>query len=128
MEHTQAERKRARYKVTEENGGRTFTFLCDLSGAVLRKTEPICEADPSEEYELAWSSAKPYINSCHKCGRNVIDSLYNAETMECVKCSPWQKTPVYCADCGAKLSENDLYCAVCGKRIRREGVDDDADG
>ena len=121
------ERRKAKFKVTEENDGSVYTFFCDLSGAIFWKTKPIRADTPEAEYEIAWNEAKRNVNSCHKCGRNVIDALYNVETMECVKCSPWQKPPVYCADCGARLSETDSYCKVCGKKIQEEGVDEDAD-
>lgn len=120
------ERKRAKFSVTEENDGRVYTFFCDLSGAAVWKTKPISAPAQSVADELAWSEAKRNINSCHRCGRNVIDALYNPETMECVRCSPWQKPPVYCSSCGARLAENDLYCEVCGHKIRQEGVDEDA--
>lgn len=121
------ERNPAKFKVTEESGGNVYSFFCDLSGAVAWKTKPIRADTRDAELALAWNEAKQHINSCHKCGRNVIDALYNVETMKCVKCSPWQKPPMYCADCGAKLTETDLFCKGCGKKIQLEGVDEDAD-
>ena len=127
MAYAPKERKTAKFKVTEENGGRVYTFYCDLSGAAFWRTKPIRADTPDQEYALAWNEAKQKVNACHKCGRNVIDALYNVETMECVKCSPWQRPPVYCAACGAKLSEEDTFCTVCGKKIRQEGVDEDAE-
>lgn len=125
----EAERKRLspKFRVKEEKGGRVYTFFCDLSGAVLWKSKPIKADTREEECELAWNEAKLNINSCRRCGRNVIDALYNVEKMECVSCSPWQKPPVFCSECGVKLGDDDLYCKRCGNRINEEGVDEDAE-
>lgn len=126
MSETEGRRRLAKVKITEENGGRVYSFLCDLSGAVIWRTKPVRGETPEAEYSLAWNEARLNINSCRRCGRNVIDALYNAETMECVKCSPWQKPPIYCSNCGAKLNEADFYCKLCGKKIKEDGVDEDA--
>lgn len=120
-------RKAARYKVVDEKDGSVFIFFCDLSGAVFWKSEPIHADTPEAKYEIAWNEAKKHVNACQKCGSNVIDALYNVDTFQCVKCSPWHKFPVYCSECGEKLLESDFFCRKCGKKIMEEGVDEDVD-
>lgn len=120
-------RKAARYKVVEEKEGSVFTFFCDLSGAAFWKSEPISAESPEARYAIAWNEAKKHINACQRCGNNVIDALYNVDTLQCVKCSPWHQRPVYCSNCGQRLTEADSYCRACGRHITEEGVDEDAD-
>lgn len=120
-------RKAADYKVEKQQNGSVFTFFCDLSGAIFWKSKPINTENPEAAYEIAWNEAKKHVNACHKCGCNVIDALYNVDTLQCVKCSPWHKSPVYCYDCGEKLMDSNLFCRKCGKKVSEEGVDDDAD-
>jgi hypothetical protein len=120
-------RKAAAYKVEEQKDGSVFTFFCDLSGAIFWKSRPIKAETVDVAYEIAWNEAKKHINACQKCGCNVIDALYNVDTLQCVKCSPWHKSPVYCPDCGEKFMGSDSFCRNCGKKISEEGVDDDAD-
>ena len=44
-----------------------------------------------EELEFAWkTTGEKHFNKCKKCGKWVIDSLYNPEKLECVICSPWE--------------------------------------
>lgn len=60
---------------------------------------------------------------CHKCGRWVIDAMYNADVLECVECAPWEGEPVFCKTCGSKASAPGRVCPVCGELLTYEGRD-----
>ena len=101
-------------KITEDRGYR-YQFLCDLSGALICTTNLQKEDDPM----LAWkSTGRKMFSQCHRCGRWVSDPMYNAETWECVQCSPWEEQPAFCSRCGEKVSEDKVFCHKCGSRLR----------
>ncbi len=121
-------RSPAKHKVfSEGKDGRRYAFYCDLSGMLVHVTKPILAGTPDEELKIAWEEAIFSFNYCPKCGRNVCNTMFNADVSECVDCSPWVKPPVYCSDCGAKLNDADKFCVKCGRAIQKEGVDEDAE-
>jgi len=51
--------------------------------------------------------------------------MYNADTLECVECSPWEEHPRYCPHCGSKVKSADVFCNRCGVRLMYGGDADD---
>ncbi len=120
-------RKTAHCKIIAERGGNRYKFFCDLTGALLCTTMVYNEADPETELELAWKTeGMKHFQLCHKCGKWVIDAMYNADALECVACAPWENTPEYCKFCGAKISPFDCVCPKCGEGLIYGGSLDDA--
>ena len=116
----------AAYKIISDSGGNRYKFYCDLTGALLCTTKPYHADTPEKELELAWNNeGKAHFNLCHKCGRWVIDAMYNADALECVSCSPWENTPEFCKFCGTKVSFSDAVCPMCGKQLIYGGCFDD---
>lgn len=110
--------KTAAYKIISDSGGNRYRFYCDLSGALLCTTKPYREPAPDKELLLAWETeGKSHFCLCHKCGKWVIDAMYNADALECVACAPWENTPDYCKFCGEKVSASDTVCPKCGKQL-----------
>ncbi len=109
----------ARYKVWHTPEGNRFRFFCDVSGALVCTTEPVMLDTPEQELQFAWENeGKRHFNMCHKCGKWVSDVAYNAETFECVECSPWEEEPSYCPHCGGRVIENETFCRKCKNRLR----------
>ena len=105
----------ADYTISLEPDGYYFCFYCGLSGALLCRIGPVWETAQETALEIAWrTEGRNYFNQCHKCGRWISDVMYNADTLECVECSPWQFLPNFCPDCGAKLSGTESFCRKCG--------------
>ena len=116
----------AAYKIVSDSGGNRYQFFCDLTGALLCTTKSYNVADPDAELELAWETeGKKYFQLCHKCGKWVIDAMYNADALECVACAPWENTPEYCKFCGTKVSASNPVCPKCGKMLIYGGSFDD---
>ncbi len=109
--------KIASYKIKNEN---RYSFFCDLSGARVFITEPIDGETPKEKLKKAWQLAKPEFNRCEKCGRYVCDAMYNADTLMCVDCSPWENPPRFCKHCGKAVEREDTFCTGCGTALRYE--------
>ena len=86
-------------------------------------TNSISTASEKKEYtdkELleAWETeARKCFNKCHKCGKWVIDAMYNVDILECVDCAPWQEQPLYCSNCGASVEACERVCSKCGKPL-----------
>ena len=119
-------RKTAHYKVIADSGGNRYKFFCDLTGALLCTTRTYNEADTDTALELAWETeGKKNFQFCHKCGKWVIDAMYNADALECVACAPWENTPEYCKFCGAKVSVTDAVCPKCKEHLIYGGSFDD---
>ena len=119
-------RKTAHYKVIADSGGNRYNFFCDLTGARFSTTRVYNEADLDTELELAWETeGKKNFQLCQKCGKWVIDAMYNADALECVACAPWENTPEYCKFCGAKISSFDCVCPKCKKHLIYGGSFDD---
>ena len=109
-----------------DSGGNRYSFYCELSGALLCTTEPYREKTAERELELAWErEGKQNFNLCHKCGKWVMEALFNADALECVACAPWENTPRYCKFCGAKVNACDAVCPMCGKQLIYGGSFDD---
>lgn len=120
--------KTAAYKIISDSGGdRTVQFFCDASGMLLCTVGHIRTVNEEDALHIAWESkGKRYFNLCHKCGRWVSAVMYNADTLECVDCSPWENEPRYCKTCGARASSGDVYCPRCGAALKYGG--DNIDG
>lgn len=119
-------KKTAHYKIITVFGGRQYQFFCDLSEALVCTTKVYSETDPAAEPELAWNAeGKKHFQLCHKCGKWVIDAMYNADALECVACAPWEDTPKFCKFCGTRVSVFDAICPKCGKHLIYGGSFDD---
>ena len=109
------EHRTARYRKVIESNGFRYQFLCDLSGALVSTTNLQKKDDPMQ----AWADAgRRMFSKCHRCGRWVSDPMYNAETWECVQCSPWEEQPAFCPQCGASVLEDEAFCHRCHARLR----------
>ena len=118
-------RRTAAYKIIKDSGGNRYRFFCDVSVAAAYTTQPVKGADPQAELELAWTTeGEACFNRCHRCGRWVIDAMYNADVLECVLCAPWESEPAYCKTCGARVSAPGRTCPVCGEPLVYEGRPD----
>lgn len=119
--------KMATYRIiSDSGGGRTVRFFCDASGMLLCAVEDIRAVSEEEALRIAWETeGKKHFNLCHKCGRWVSAVMYNADTLRCVDCSPWENAPKFCKACGAKVSSGDVYCSKCGAELRYGGEDID---
>ena len=98
-----------------EPGGVRYQFFCDLSGALVCTTALQPEDDPGQAW---WREGRPMFSQCQRCGRWVSDPMYNAETMQCVQCSPWEEQPAFCPQCGKKVAEDATFCHCCRARLR----------
>ena len=126
------ESRTAKYKVVPDGGGYRFIFYCDVSDAHVCTTRQIYHGNSAEGALLAaWQAeGSRYFNRCHKCGKWVIDAVYNAEVLECVVCAPYEAEPKYCKNCGIKIEEPVKVCPSCGGKLIYEGsaVSNDAEG
>ncbi len=126
------EKKVAIHKAVADSGGYRFLFYCDVSGAHVCTTKEIYYGDsPDAALLSAWQAeGREHFNRCHKCGRWVIDAVYNAEVLECVECAPYEAEPKFCKTCGTKIETPVKKCPACGNSLIYEGgVDsDDAKG
>ena len=102
----------ARFKTVQRGSETLHQFFCDLSGAL------VCTA-AADNPEAAWESeAKEHFSQCHRCGRWVSDPMYNAETWQCVQCSPWEEKPAFCPHCGERVVDDDVFCHCCHARLK----------
>lgn len=114
----------ARYKIINCAHGKRFQFFCDLSGMLMYTTGLIKAATAEQALSIAWQGAKKHFNLCHKCGKWVSDIMYNADTLKCVDCSPWEDVPKYCKFCGERVDKSATqFCHKCGARLRYGGDD-----
>ena len=111
-----SEKRTASYKIISDAGGNIYKFFCDLSGALVCTASPKSKAcTPEEELLLAWESeGKQHFNLCRKCGRLVIDAMFNPDVLTCVKCTPIEEYSDYCPKCGVKTSDFAYFCHRCG--------------
>lgn len=117
------EKKAASHKAVADSCGYRFLFYCDVSGAHVCTTKEIYHGDtPEAALPLAWQAeGREHFNQCHKCGRWVIDAVYNAEVLECVECAPYEAEPKFCKSCGQKIENPVKSCPSCGKKLLYEG-------
>ena len=117
------ERKTATYKIITDSGGNRYTFFCDLTGALVCTTKKTYKANtPEQELLLAWEKeGKKHFNICHKCGKFVINAVFNPEVAECVECAPFEAEAKFCKTCGAKVENPGRTCPVCGNLLNYEG-------
>ena len=112
----------ARYSIIKEETGNRYRFYCEASGGALCTTHPIRAETPEQELSLAWETeGKKYFNRCRKCGKWVCNAMTNADTLECVDCSPWKNPPKFCSSCGKEVEPMSLYCTECGIRLKIGG-------
>ncbi len=118
--------KTASYKIISDSGGNRYRFYCDLSGALLCTTGMYRADTPEEELAQAWDTeGKVHFSHCHKCGRWVMEAMFNADALECVSCAPWENTPRFCKFCGTRVHTADTVCPKCGKQMIYGGNFDD---
>ena len=109
----------AAYRVIQDGGGLRFRFFCEASGAALCTTGVISGSPPDRALDYAWETeGRAHFNLCHRCGRWVADVMYNADTLECVDCSPWEEEPAFCPQCGARVASREAFCGRCSSRLR----------
>lgn len=110
--------KTATYRVIQDSGGNRYRFFCDISGALGCTTDVYAADTPEQALMLAWESeGKAHFNRCGRCGKWVIDAMYNVDAFQCVDCVPWTEKRHYCSGCGAKVPQAAQYCPFCGKRF-----------
>ncbi|MBE6565453.1 MAG: hypothetical protein E7655_09310 [Ruminococcaceae bacterium] len=119
--------KTALYKRISGSDGNRYKFYCELSGALACTTEPIRAETTEEELQIAWETVgKIHFNLCHKCGKWVIDAVYNADVWECVECAPYEAEPNYCKSCGIRIDKPFGKCPACGHKLVYEGEGSEA--
>lgn len=120
-------KKTADYKIIKNDAGNIYRFFCDISGALCRQSGTYNEKDSEKELMLAWENeGREHFNLCHKCGRWVIDPMYNPDVHSCVKCCPIEDIPNYCPKCGGKVEHTQTFCHRCGTRLMYGGESDEA--
>ena len=109
----------AHYRVVPDGRGNRYLFYCQVSGALACTTDKAYRAKDSEqELQLAWSEeGRKNFCRCGKCGRWVIDAMFNVEVLECVECAPFEAEANYCKSCGEKVEASGNHCPACGKPL-----------
>lgn len=117
----------ARYKIiAAPPDGKVFRFFCEASGAAVCTTKPIYADTEDAALHLAWErEGRERFNLCHACGKWVCDAMYNADTFNCVDCTPWEAPPKYCPRCGEGIFPGDSFCRKCGVKLLYGGGEDD---
>lgn len=117
----------AAYKIISAADGNRYCFYCDLSGAAICTTGPYRRQTPEAELTAAWETeGRSHFNHCKKCGKWVSDTMFNADVLECVACTPWESDLNYCPQCGHKLDAPGPSCPNCGVPFFDEGGRNDA--
>lgn len=112
----------APYKVIMDAGGNRYRFYCESSGMAVCTTPCVHAETPEKELLLAWENeGRRHFSCCRKCGKWVSDVMYNVETMECVDCSPWEDSPLFCAKCGVRIPSCSKFCRNCGAKLTYSG-------
>ena len=94
----------AKYRIMSDAGGNRYRFYCDASGVLACCTKSHHAETPEQELRLAWErEGSQAFNRCNKCGRYVIDAMFNAEVLEWVECAPFEGEPAFCKTCGLKI-------------------------
>lgn len=114
--------KTADFKAAADQAGLRFMFYCQLSGAHVFTTKGIYPGKPEEALLLAWQTEGcKHFNLCRRCGKWVIDAVFNAEVLECVECAPYEAEPKFCKTCGTKIETPVKNCQHCGNKLIYEG-------
>jgi len=117
------ENRTAKHKVVTDGSGYRFIFYCDVSDAHVYTTKETYQGNTEEALLVAWQTeGREHFNRCHKCGKWVIDAVYNAEVLECVECAPYEVEPKFCKSCGQRVETPTKTCPSCGKKLIYEGV------
>ena len=117
-----ASMKTASFKIIHTKDGNKYRFFCEACGGAVCTTKPIRADTPEKELQIAWESeGKKHFNLCHCCGKWICDAMYNADTLSCVDCTPWEDPPDYCPNCGCKVPEGNTFCNECGIRLMYGG-------
>lgn len=115
----------ADYKLVEDDGGYRAMFYCQVSGAHVCTTKEIYPGGLEEALLAAWEAVgSKYFNKCNRCGKWVIDAVFNAEVLECVECAPYEAEPKFCKTCGAKVEQPLTSCLNCGNQLIYGGGED----
>ncbi|MBQ9779357.1 MAG: zinc ribbon domain-containing protein [Clostridia bacterium] len=116
------EKKIATLKIVTHADGNIYKFYCDLSGALICTTKPYKADTPENELQLAWEQeGKQHFNSCHKCGKQVSNAMFNVDVLECVECAPFESEAKFCKNCGTKIEDPTRHCPACGKPLMYYG-------
>lgn len=116
-EHTTAD-----YRTVADGGGTRYRFYCQVSGALACTTKPYPGEDAKAELRDAWESeGKNCFNLCHRCGRWVVDAVYNPEVFECTDCATFEHETRYCKSCGKKVDADVRFCPFCKSKLHYEG-------
>ena len=116
----------ADYKAVADTGGHRFVFYCQVSGAHVCTSKEIYPGKPEDALLAAWQAeACKHFNQCRRCGKWVIDAVFNAEVLECVECAPYEAEPKFCKTCGAKINAPLTHCQRCGNKLFYEGGEED---
>lgn len=103
-------------------------FYCQVSGAHVCTTKAIYSGEMETALMMAWrSEGCRHFNQCHRCGKWVIDVVFNAEVLECVECAPYEAEPKFCKNCGTKIDTPVKNCPNCSNKLIYEGGKEDYD-
>ena len=117
--------KTANYKAVADQAGHRFLFYCQISGAHVRITKEIYPGQLEEALGLAWKEEGCWrFNQCRRCGKWVIDAVFNTEVLECVECAPYESEPKFCKTCGMKIRKPARCCQHCGNKLIYAGVEE----
>lgn len=120
--------KTADFKAVADQAGHRFMFYCQVSGAYVCTTKGTYPGKSEEALLLAWQAeGYKYFNQCGRCGKWVIDAVFNAEVLECVECAPYEAEPKFCKTCGTKIETPVKHCPHCGNKLIYEGGKEDYD-
>lgn len=112
------EKETSKYKIIPDKNGNRYEFFCDLSDALVCTTNVYKNDDAEKELILAWETeARELFNRCQKCGRWIIDAMYNPDVLSCVCCVPLEEYPEFCPQCGAQTKDIGYFCHICGTRL-----------
>ena len=122
------ENKTAAYNAVTEKDGHRFAFYCQVSGAYVCTTKDIYPGGPEEALLLAWQAEGcKHFNRCGRCGKWVIDAVFNAEVLGCVECAPYEAEPKFCKTCGVKIESQFIQCTNFGNKLIYEGCEEHHD-
>lgn len=119
-----AEKNTAAYKISYDADGYRCSFYCEVSGALACVTKAYKADSPEQALMLAWENeGKKHFNICRKCGKWIIDAVFNPEVLECTDCAPFEHETRFCKFCGAKVDADVRFCPMCKKKLHYEGGD-----